>query len=78
MHDMVDIRTQTQVVSMLFPSPETLFAEMSLSGFVELMSTENMPVRGSVSYGCERSLPSLTVWCRISATQYGKTQFCKL
>ena len=79
--DMVDSLTQTWVVTLLFPSLETLFAETSLSHFVELMSTENMPVRGIASLldaTENRSFPSLTVWCRISTTLYGKTQFCKL
>ena len=67
--DMVDNLTQTPVVTLLFPSPETLFAEMSLSRFVELTSTENMPVQEIASPPDARenqSFPSLTVWCRIS------------
>ena len=47
--DMVDNLTQTRIVTVLFPSSETLSAEKSLSYFVELMSTENMQVRGIAS-----------------------------
>ena len=41
--DMVDNLSQTGVVTLQFPGPEILFADMSLSCFVELMSTENVP-----------------------------------
>ena len=47
--DMVDNFTKTQVVTLLFCSSETLFAKTSLSHFLELMSTENMPVQGTAS-----------------------------
>ena len=79
--DMVDNLTQTPVVPLLFSSPETLFAETSLSRFVELMSTKNMPIQeiaSAMDARVNRSFPLLTVWCRISSTLYGKTQFCKL
>ena len=68
--DMVDNLTQTRIFTLLFPSSETLFAETSVS-ILELMSTENMPVRGITSAMDAREnrlFPSFTAWCRISAT----------
>ena len=60
--DIADNLTQTRIVTLLFPSSETLFAETSLSHFLALLSMEYMLVQGIASAMAARenkSFPSL-------------------